>query len=264
MFGKIYQMRYLSGIVAGKSLARTNITDPDSTLCVAYIAAFPIPEVQRGINAFTLGCRSVFAACQVKVVWVGTWHSAEIETAAAHFFWQMERCDIITQHSDTTEPQLVYKAYGGSGIGYNSDMREIVGDSVLTAPMFNWGPIYEQFVQKSLTSTWRNESMDLWPGAAEGAVKLAPGFSPRVEPVTVQHVEQEHAKLRAAYGDAAFHHIFCGPLTKRWAYAYADGTSGPRAKACGNPVWRCRLFTSGIMPRYHQHIPCRTSPAHHA
>ena len=141
MFGKIYQMRYLSGIVAGASLTRSNITDPGSNLCVAYIAAFPIPEVvtsvasvtsvtavtavtydhhsaarasvmrdgrhvrsavptcavtpvpsvpmaqvQRGINAFTLGCRSAFASCIVKVLWVGTWHSAEIEEVAAHFF----------------------------------------------------------------------------------------------------------------------------------------------------------------------------------
>ena len=171
-------------------------------------------------------------------MWTGTWHSAKVEGAGAHYFWNAEGCDIITQHSDTTEPQLVYQAYGGSGIGYNSDMREVVGDSVLSAPMLQWGPVYKDFVSKILTNTWV-EGSQAWPGAAEGAVKLMPTFSPRVDPATVQFVEQEHDKLKAAKGDDALHHIFCGPLLKRWAYDFAAGSSGPRASGCGfQPVWR--------------------------
>jgi hypothetical protein len=57
----------------------------------------------------------------------------------------------------------------------------------------------------------------------------------------VQHVEQEHSRLRAAAGDDAFKHVFCGPLLKRWAYDFANPAhgSGPRATGCGfNPVWR--------------------------
>ena len=68
----VYQMRYLTGLVAGDKLVdelRTAQARP--SLCVAYIAAYPIPEVQRGINAFTIGCRERFASCTVKVVWTG-------------------------------------------------------------------------------------------------------------------------------------------------------------------------------------------------
>eukprot|EP00966_Prymnesium_polylepis_P148563 3432072-Prymnesium_polylepis.1 len=122
-FAKIYQMRYLSGIVAGDALAAPKgslSATPRNGSCVGYIAAYPIPEVQRGINAFAKGCRSRFAGCTVKVLWLGTWHSVKVEGAAARYFWNVAQCDIITQHSDTTEPQLVYKAYGGLGVGYNS------------------------------------------------------------------------------------------------------------------------------------------------
>ena len=49
-FGRMYQMRYLSGIAAG---LRTETNE------IGYIAAFDMPEVNRGINAFTLGVRSV-------------------------------------------------------------------------------------------------------------------------------------------------------------------------------------------------------------
>eukprot|EP00966_Prymnesium_polylepis_P334113 7389507-Prymnesium_polylepis.1 len=150
----------------------------------------------------------------------------------------VDGCDLITQHSDTIAPQLVYKDYGGAGIGYNSNMRELVGDSVLTAPMLDWAPMFQAFISQMLHGEWQ-EKLQWWPGVAEGAVKLMPTFSPRVAPETVQHVEQEHATLRAATGSTAFRHIFCGPLFKRWVYRFADETSGPRAKGCGfQPSWR--------------------------
>eukprot|EP00966_Prymnesium_polylepis_P272410 6293447-Prymnesium_polylepis.1 len=119
-------------------------------------------------------------------------------------------------------------------------MRELVGDSVLTAPMLDWGPMFREFVSQVLRGEWQ-ENLQSWPGAAESAVKLMPTFSPRVAPATVQRVEQEHATLRAAKGPAAFRHIFCGPLFKRWVYALADEVagSGPRATGCGfQPSWR--------------------------
>jgi hypothetical protein len=236
-------MRYLTGLVAGDALAAPTGSlrgTPRNSNCVAYIAAYPIAEVQRGINAFTLGCRARFPECVVKVVWTGTWHSPAVEGAAAHFFWNVEQCDLMTQHSDTIQPQLVFNTYGGGGIGYNSNMRETVGDSVLTAPMFEWGPAFQELVTHELTQTWQ-PNQNYWPGSAEGAVKLAPTFSPRVAPETVQYVEQEHNRLRAASGDDALNHIFCGPLLKRWAYEFANpaNPSGPRASGCGfNPIWR--------------------------
>ena len=63
-------MRYLAGIVAGDALAAPSGT-PYATArgntCVGYVAAYPIPEVQRGINAFALGCKSRYPGCIVKV-----------------------------------------------------------------------------------------------------------------------------------------------------------------------------------------------------
>ena len=64
-FGRMYQPRYLSGIVAGKA-TKSNL--------IGFVAAYPIPEVIRGINAFTLGVRKVNPQAKVKVVWIYTWH----------------------------------------------------------------------------------------------------------------------------------------------------------------------------------------------
>ncbi len=239
-FGKVYQMKYLAGLLAGDALAAPRgslMRMPRNSTCVAYIAPFPIPEVQRHINAFTLGCRERFPACMVKVAFTGDWHDAELEHALAEFFWREEGCDLLTQGSDTAEPMRVYDAHGGFGIGYNHDMRELVGESVLTSPLIHWGAIYSPFVRMKLDDAWVADTA-AWPGVAEGAVSLAPSFSPLVEPATVQRVQHARERLARATGDAAFRHIFCGPLRKRWVYSFASGSSGARAVGCGSqPIW---------------------------
>ena len=64
-FGRMYQARYLTGIVAGKT-TQSNL--------IGYVGAYPIPKVVRGINAFTQGVRSVNPKAKVKVVWTNTWY----------------------------------------------------------------------------------------------------------------------------------------------------------------------------------------------
>ena len=80
---RFYEGRYLSGIVAGK-MTKSNVA--------GYIAAFPIPEVLRGINAFTLGMRSVNPDAQVKVIWTNSWFDPGREREAADV--------LITQGAD--------------------------------------------------------------------------------------------------------------------------------------------------------------------
>jgi len=73
-FGRIYQPRYLAGLVAG------SMTEVNS---IGYVAAFPIPEVIRGIDAFTLGVREVNPEATVNVVWTNTWYDPVKEREAA-------------------------------------------------------------------------------------------------------------------------------------------------------------------------------------
>ena len=94
-FGRIYQARYLSGMVAG-SATETNT--------IGYVGAFPIPEVVRGINAFTLGVQKTNPDAVVKVVWTNTWFDPVKEREAAVALLDAG-ADVIAQHQDTTEPQ---------------------------------------------------------------------------------------------------------------------------------------------------------------
>jgi len=161
-FGRIEQPRYLSGIVAGMK-TKTNK--------IGYVAAFEIPEVIRGINAFTLGVRSVNPKAEVIVRWTHTWYDPAKEKEAAKALLD-EKCDVIAQHQDTAGPQQAAEERGMFSIGYNSDMSKMAPKAYMTAPVWNWGPYYAAEVKKVLNGTWK--SGDYWEGMNADIVQLAP------------------------------------------------------------------------------------------
>jgi basic membrane protein A len=193
-FGRMYQPRYLSGMVAG-AMTESNI--------IGYVAAFPIPEVIRGINAFTLGVKATNPDAVVRVVWTSTWYDPPAEKEAAEALLD-QGADVIAQHQDTTEPQKAAADRGAYGISYNSPMLSFVGEAVLTGPVWNWGPTYLDFAEQVINGTW--ETVQFWGGLVDGTVDLAP-YSPLVPQDVIDMVEAEKAALIAGSTD-----VFCGPL----------------------------------------------------
>jgi basic membrane protein A and related proteins len=205
-FGRIYQPRYLSGIVAG------NMTEVNS---IGYVAAFPIPEVIRGINAFTLGVREVNPEAEVRVVWTNTWYDPVKEREAAIALLDAG-VDIIAQHQDTTEPQKAAQERGMLSIGYDSDMRAFVGDTVLTSPIWNWGSYYIDTIGAAMDGDW--ESHEYWGDMEDGVVELAE-FSARVPDDVRSQVATAEAAIEAGED------VFCGPIVAQdGSTLVAEGT----------------------------------------
>jgi basic membrane protein A and related proteins len=192
-FGRIYQPRYLSGLVAG------SMTEANQ---IGYVAAFPIPEVIRGINAFTLGVREVNPDAEVRVVWSYTWYDPVTERDAAIALLD-QGVDIIAQHQDTTEPQKAAQERGALSIGYDSDMRAFVGDTVLTSPIWNWGAYYVDTIGAAMEGNW--ETHQYWGGLEDGIVQLA-DFSARVPQSVRDMVEAARQDILAG------NDVFCGPI----------------------------------------------------
>lgn len=166
-FGRMYQPRFLSGIVAGM-MTKSNI--------IGYVAAHPIPEVIRGINAFALGVKLVNPLAKVKVVWTNTWYDPATEKEAALSLLDAG-ADVIAQHQDSPAPQQAAQERGAYSIGYNTDMSEFAPKAHLTAPIWNWGIFYADVLQKIIDGTYKHGNF--WLGMKEGIVDLAP-FGPMV------------------------------------------------------------------------------------
>lgn len=193
-FGRIYQARYLSGIAAGKA-TKTNK--------IGYVAAHPIPEVIRGLNAFTLGVRSVNPDATVQVVWTNTWYNPSIEYDSAKSLIEAG-CDVIAQHQDTTEPVRAAKENNVYSVGYDAPMKEANPEYYLTAPIWNWGVLYNEQVEKILNGTWKPEN--IWAPMSTGVVDLEE-FGPSVEQATKDLIAAEKAKIVSGEKD-----VFWGPI----------------------------------------------------
>ncbi len=159
---RFYEGRYLTGIVAGK-MTRSNVA--------GYVAAFPIPEVIRGINAFTRGMRSVNPDAQVKVIWVNSWFDPGREREAADALIA-QGADVITHHTDSTAPALAAEEKGVHVIGYHSDMSKYAPTAHLTASTHDWSEHYLRTARAVLDGSWASAAV--WGGIREGMVKLAP------------------------------------------------------------------------------------------
>jgi basic membrane protein A len=194
-FGRMYQARYLSGIVAGK-MTSNNV--------IGYVAAFPIPEVVRGINAFTLGVRSVNPNAVVKVVWTNTWYDPVTEKDAAVSLLEAGGADVIAQHQDTPFPQQAAQEKGAYSVGYNTDMRQFAPNAVLTSPVWHWEKYYIPTVKAILDGTW--ESNQYWGHISEGIVDLSP-YGSMVPQDVIDLVNTEKQAL--IDGD---YDVFTGPI----------------------------------------------------
>lgn len=121
-FGKIYQPRYLSGIVAGMN-TKTNK--------IGYVAAMDSSnsEVTGGIDAFALGVYSVNPDAQIYVKVTNSCTVRKRKKPLQRHCIDMN-CDVITQHCDTLYPQTLAQERGVYSIGYNSDMSKDAPDAL--------------------------------------------------------------------------------------------------------------------------------------
>jgi basic membrane protein A len=181
-FGAAEEGRYLTGMAAGAA------TESD---LIGYVAAFPIPEVLRGINAFTLGVREVNPDAQVQVVWTSTWFDPPKEGTAAQSLLDAG-ADVIAMHQDSAAPGQAAEAAGAKWVGYNTDMTEFAPSAWLTAPVWDWGPFYLAQAQAVAAGTW--EPTAYYGNMADGMVKLAP-FGESVDADTIAMIEERQAQI---------------------------------------------------------------------
>ena len=162
-FGRIYQARYLSGIVAGMKT--------ESNL-IGYVAAMGSEnsEVTGGIDAFAIGVASVNPDAKIYVKVTNSWYSPTEETNAAKALIA-EGCDVIAQHCDTPNPQLEAESANVWGIGYNSDMIKDAPGATLKSVEWHWGAYYTQAVQQVIDGTWNCENY--YGGMADGLLDIS-------------------------------------------------------------------------------------------
>jgi basic membrane protein A len=224
-FGKIEQPRYLSGIVAGMKTKSNKI---------GYVAAMPIPEVIRGINAFTLGVQSVNPAATVEVIWTNTWFDPAVEKQAALELLN-KGCDVMAQHQDSTATQIAAQEKGAFAIGYNTPTGNAAPKAYLTAPLFKWATFYTDDVKAILDGSWSSRAY--WEGLDKGMVDLD-AITDNAASGSKEAVDAAKAKIL----DGSLK-LFTGPIADQGgAEKVAAGVT-----MTDDEVWNMSWFVKGVI-----------------
>ncbi len=194
IYGRIWEGRYLTGLVAGK-MTKSNT--------IGFVAAHPISTVVAGVNAFALGVWSVKPDAKIKVVWTRTWYDPPKEKAAAKALLDAG-ADVIAQHQDTPSPLQAAAEASRFGIGSESNMQRFAPPAYLTGTIWDWRETDAAIVKAIMNGQFKSE--DYYGGLSDKMVTLGP-FNERVPEDVRALVEQR----RKGIVDESFP-IFKGPL----------------------------------------------------
>ena len=185
-FTKVFESRYVSGVVAGMKVAellesgelspekQPNSFDADGNVKIGYVGAFNYAEVVSGYTAFFLGIRSIVPNVAMEVMYTNSWFDIDKEGAAAEAL-VAKGCVIIGQHADSTgAPAAVQKLQDAGtlcySVGYNIDMLPTAPTAALTSPTNEWAVFYTEL----FTAKQNGEEIpaDWAKGYEDGAVAI--------------------------------------------------------------------------------------------
>jgi basic membrane protein A len=147
LFGAMESMKYLAGMLAG---SRAKM---DGNTKLGYMATFPIPEELRLGNAFALGMLKTCPECTLDVRWINTWHDPVKEREAAASLFDAG-AQVVFTGADTPANADVATEKGRWGITYDWK-GSCKAERCLTAPYWNWGPVYAKVVEGVQNKTYK-------------------------------------------------------------------------------------------------------------
>ncbi|GAB7522735.1 BMP family ABC transporter substrate-binding protein [Paraburkholderia sp. 2C] len=211
-FGYIDECQYLNGVVAGHASKSKKL---------GFVAAKPIPQVLRNINAFTLGAQSVDPSITTHVIFTGDW-SMPIKEAEATNSLVDQGCDVITCHVDG--PKVVVETAekrGAMSCGYHASQAALAPKGYLTGAEWDWATPFKTIVASAQNGQPQQNLMR--GGLKEGFVKMSP-YGAKVSADARANADSVKAKMVA--GD---YPIFKGPIKdNKGASVIAAGVTHPQ------------------------------------
>ncbi|MGN1409850.1 MAG: BMP family ABC transporter substrate-binding protein [Eubacteriales bacterium] len=205
-FTKVYEARYVAGVVAGMKLeellangtisasATPEHFDADGNVKIGYVGAYNYAEVVSGYTAFYLGVKSIVSNVVMEVNYTNSWFDIDKEAAAAEAL-VANGCVIIGQHADSTGAPSACEKLLGQGkvcysVGYNVDMLETAPNAALTSPTNTWAEFYKDLFKDAIDGKGNSFSADVAKGYSENGVattalgsSCAAGTAEKVEEV---------------------------------------------------------------------------------
>jgi simple sugar transport system substrate-binding protein len=184
-FGYIDEAQYLNGVVAGHMSKSKKI---------AFVAAKPIPQVLRNINAYTMGARSVDPKITCNVIFTGDWSMAVKEAEATNSLAD-QGCDVFTMHVDGPKVVVETAAKRGKMVcGYHASQAKLAPQAYLTGAEWNWTTAYKLIIDAARTG--KPHPNFVRGGLKDGFVKTS-AYGPAVPEAARKATDAVKAKMMA-------------------------------------------------------------------
>ena len=162
-FGYIDECQYLNGVIAGHMSKSKKL---------GFVAAKPIPQVLRNINAFTMGARSVDPKITTTVIFTGDWSMAVKEAEATNSLAD-QGADVFTMHVDGPKVVVETAAKRGKMVcGYHASQAKLAPAAYLTGAEWNWLTAYKTIIDAARSG--KPHPNFVRGGLKEGFVKSSP------------------------------------------------------------------------------------------
>ncbi len=214
---KFYEDTYLAGIIAG-TMSKTGT--------LGFVGSFPIPEVLRNINAFTLGAQTVNPKIKTRVVWINTWFDPPKESDAAQSLIN-GGADVLLQNTDSTAVLQTAEKNGKLAFGWDSDMSAFAPKAHLGSAIVDWGNYYKRAVKEAMDGTWKTERT-VW-GVKEGQNDLI-----KIADSVPESAKKKVAEIKAAMKAGTFE-VFTGPIVD------SDGKERLAKDAKADQAWKDKV-----------------------
>ncbi len=192
---RFYQDSYLAGMIAGK-VTKSNT--------LGFVGSFPIPEVLRNINAYTLGAQTVNPKIKTKVIWVNTWFDPAKESEAAQTLIN-GGADVLLQNTDSTAVLQTAEKNGKYAFGWDSDMSAFAPKAHLASAIVDWSGYYKQAVGQAMDKSWKGNQTTRW-GVKEGQNDLV-----KIAESVPSEIKAKVEEAKKGIKDGSFE-VFTGPI----------------------------------------------------
>ena len=207
-----YQDTYMAGVIAGHMT---------QTGTLGFVGSFPIPEVLRNINAYTLGAQSVKPDVKVRVVWISSWFDPPKESEAAQSLLN-QGADVLLQNTDSTAVLQTAERNGKFAFGWDSDMSAFAPNAHLGSAIVDWAPYYIQTIEELRAGTWETKRTVM--GVKEGLNDLI-----KIPEIVPAEARARVDEIKAGFKAGTFE-PFTGPVVDNTGKeVLAAGTVADRA-----------------------------------
>ena len=187
--------RYLDGLIAG-SMVSEGAT-------IGYVGGFPIEEVNRAANAFTIGVREVNPTATVELVFINSWWDPPVEQQATQALIDAG-VEAVSHELNSAAVPSTAEAAGVYISGYGFDASANAPTKWLSSFVWNWGAYYVDQVQAMIDGNW--EAAQFYGGLEDNMITMS-SFGPDVPQDVIDLVNSRMAELTAGTFD-----IFAGPI----------------------------------------------------